>query len=116
MKGGQKQKMQKNLRMLPMLKNKKGNSGDALLGWIIIFGLIGIIGAIMGMIQSDISADLDNESIEAENLQLAAEAQGKIFGKLPLVGTVVVLSIVLMLVLGIVSYFQNSREGMGQLG
>jgi len=175
-------------------QGKKGNAGNELLGWVIIFGLIGLVGSILGLIQTDVDTDVVAENTESSsetqdeetitnvtatslttcaalnegsitsltainssggetissgnytysgclviatddseyigedwnlsysfdyvvsswaynNSQKAQEAQGKIFGKLPLVGTIVVLSLVLMLVLGVVAYF---RQGQGQ--
>jgi len=96
-------------------QGKKGNAGNELLGWVILFGLIGLVGSIMGLIQTDVDSDVvdeaGNTSWAYNNSQKAQEAQGKIFGKLPLVGTIVVLSLVLMLVLGVVAYF---RQGQGQ--
>jgi hypothetical protein len=104
--------------MRSLVESKKGNSGNALLAWIIIFGLIGLVGSIFGLIQSsvedEIVTEVGNDSWAYNNSQDAQEAQGKIFGKLGLVATVVILSLVLMLVLGIVAYF-NNRNG-GQLG
>jgi hypothetical protein len=110
-------KMQK-LSLIP--KGKKGASaGNELLGWIILFGLIGLIGAIFGLIQSEVEDDVvdevGNTSYAYNNSQKAQEAQGKIFGKLPLVGTIVVLTLILMLVLGVVAYFQNRNAGTGQV-
>jgi hypothetical protein len=189
-------KMQNKLSLIP--KGKKGNAGNELLGWIILFGLIGLIGAIFGLIQSEVETDVIDEmtdvvsttqnalnvtnagvsltecsavggkitslsainwtsgggtitsgnytynygctltptgsiyfnntkwnitysfnytesSFAYNNSQKAQEAQGKIFGKLPLVGTIVVLTLILMLVLGVVSYFQNRNQGTGQV-
>ena len=188
--------MQNKLSLIP--KGKKGNSaGNELLGWIILFGLIGLIGAIFGLIQSEVEDDVVDEmtsvysasqnllnvtnagitltacsalsgkitslsavnstggetitsgnytfnygctltptgsitynntnwnvsysynvtesSYAYNNSQKAQEAQGKIFGKLPLVGTIVVLTLILMLVLGVVAYFQNRNAGTGQV-
>jgi hypothetical protein len=173
-------------------KGKKGNAGNELLGWVILFGLIGLIGAIMGLIQTEVETDVVAENTKSlsttqnleevtnttatsltecaakqssaitslsainatggetilsgnytytgcdltaeddsgyigetwnisysfsyvesswayNNSQKAQEAQGKIFGKLPLVGTIVVLSLVLILVLGVVAYFRRGN-------
>ena len=186
--------MQKNI-----FNNKKGAAGNELLGWVILFGLIGLIGAIFGLIQTDVQEQVDSETISTtstfENITItnagipltacaasesgaivtfsatnstgggiigagnytysgcivtavttseynntiwgvtygyshlntgsswahnnsvkAQEAQGKIFGKLPLVGTIVVLSLILMLVLGVVAYFQNRQGASAQYG
>ena len=103
-----------------MPKGKKGAAGNELLGWVILFGLIGLIGAIFGLIQTDVQNEVDVEAGNASwahnNSVKAQEAQGKIFGKLPLVGTIVVLSLILMLVLGVVAYFQNRQGASAQYG
>lgn len=108
--------------LIPVMgKNKRGNSNmmsglRGILAAVIFFGLIGIVGAIFGLIQSDVDDELTENTTAWNNSQDAQSAQGKIFSKLGLVGTVIIFTFILILILGVVGYFMAGNYMGGNYG
>jgi len=104
--------------MQKLMSDKKGQLSNGViaglgvvLGAVVIFGLIGIIGAFMGLIQGEIDKDLTAGSWAANNSLLAQESQGELFDKLPLVALVIVIVLILSLIIGIVGVFLYMGRG-----
>jgi len=92
------------------------NGLQVLLAAIVFFGLMGLVGGILGLIQDDIDSELNSTSQAHYNLANASVAQGNIFERLGLIGTVIVLVFILILILGVVGYFLAGKYTSGQYG
>jgi hypothetical protein len=107
--------------MKSVLKNKRGNMNvqGVLLGLLIavvFMGLIGFVGSIFGILNTEMKSEItDNTSTEYTMLNKSSEGQLKIFNKLPLVGTIIVLVSLLLMVIGVVGIIVLIARG-GQMG
>lgn len=110
--------------MQKLLMNKKAQLSNGvisglgiILAAVVIFGLIGIIGSFMGLIQTNVDSSLSNTSKAWNNSQEAQSAQQTLFQKLGLVALVIIIVLILSLIIGIVGVFLYlGRSKTGTVG
>ena len=105
--------------MRSLLADKRGMAPDSgpnmILSWIIAFGLIGLIASVFLLINTEFKNETVNGSLEEQAIEDASQGIAKITSKLPLIGTIVVLSVILIIVLAVVAYVRLQAGAYGNV-